>query len=89
MKKILWPKFGPSELKSGLKSVFLSFSEVCSLVFLKIEYKDSLQHYLTPSIGKTHEKNLGAQIWTKIGLEIRFSAFFSSVVISFPLNYIG
>ena len=66
-KKILGPKFGPKGTKSGLKLGVLHFLKFGSVVFLEIASSDSLQQCRTSSRGKTHEKNLGNQIWVKKG----------------------
>ena len=83
--KILRPKFEPNkQAKIRPKNeVFRYFLEFGSLAFLEIAYNNSLQQCLTPSRGKTHEKNFGTKIWvkrTKIEPEIRFFAIFSSLV---------
>ena len=56
-KKIWGLKFGPNELKSGLKLGFCYFRKFGSLVFLYIAYDDSLEQCLTTSRGETYEKN--------------------------------
>ena len=74
-------KFAPKGPKLVLKNVFCCFFKFGSLVFLEIAYGDSLQQCITSSRGKTHKKDWGGgQIWAKIGLDIRFSAIFSSLV---------
>ena len=85
LKKNWWPKFGPNAPKSGTKWVFFfcRLIEIGSYVFLKISYNDNLQQCLTSSRGKTQEKILGVQIWTKrakIAPVITFFAIFSSLL---------
>ena len=63
---------------------FWHFLKFGSLVFLEIEYNNSLQQCITPSRGDTHKKNLAVQIWAKTGQnqtqnQIFFSIFSSLV----------
>ena len=58
--KNLWePNLGQNGPKPGPKLVFLPFSQVSFISFLLIAYDDSLEHCLTTSRDKTHQKNLG------------------------------
>ena len=69
---------GPNVLNQDQDEILRHFIEFESQAFVEIAYNDSLGQYLTSSRGKTHEKNLGAQIWVKqvkIGPEVRFSPF--------------
>ena len=54
--------------------LFVIFFKFGSLVFLEMAQNDSLEHCVTPSRGKTHEKNLGG---AQIGSEIRVFVIFS------------
>ena len=58
--------------------------------FFLITYNDSLQQFITSSVGKIHEKHFWVQIMakgTKIGLKTRFCYFlkFSSLVLNFEI----
>ena len=57
LKKKWWSEFGPKGPKNQAQNdVFQHFLEFGSLVFLEIEYNDSLQQCLICSRGKTHRK---------------------------------
>ena len=69
------PKSGP---KLGFLSFFLKFGP---LVSLEITLDDSLEHCLTISRGKTHEKNFrGPKLVPKLG----FLLFSQGCIITFP-----
>ena len=70
-KKFSGPNLGQAKSgpKSGPKLGFCHFLKFVSLVFLEIAYNDSLQQCLVEV--KLTKKNLGPQIWAKIGLKIR------------------
>ena len=53
------------------------------VVSLEIEWNDGLEHCLTTSRAKTHEKNLGPQI----GSEIRLFAILSRLHQKFSLTF--
>ena len=72
-----------SQIRHKMSFFFCRFIEIGSYVFLKISYNDNLQQCLTSSRGKTQEKILGVQIWTKrakIAPVITFFAIFSSLL---------
>ena len=74
-KKILGAQICVKQAKIGSKiSLFCHFFKFGSLVFLEMAQDDSLEHRVTPSRGKTHEKNLGG---AQIGSEIRVFVIFS------------
>ena len=50
---------GPMDLNQAQNEVFRHFLEFGSYLFLEVAFNDSLQQYLTSSIGKTHEKKFG------------------------------
>ena len=50
-----------------------------SLVFFEISYSDSLQHCVTHSGGKAHEKTWGTQFWVKRAQNEGFFSQFSHV----------
>ena len=75
-----------------LETRFFAIFSFGSLVFLEIEYNDSLQQFITSSRGKTHEKkfwgpNLGHNM-PKSGPKLVFLPFSQVWFISFPLNCI-
>ena len=83
MKEIFGPKFKPKEPKSCLELFFCYFFKFGSLVFLEIEYSDSLEQCVTSTKGKTYKKDFGTKLWpkrTKIRPKISFFAIFSSLV---------
>ena len=59
--KNLWgPKFWSDRLNSGPKLVFLSFSQVWFICFPENCIDNNLEHCLTTSRCKNHEKSFGA-----------------------------
>ena len=54
------PEFGLNRPKLGPQLNFLSFSQVWFISFPRNFIDDSLEHCLTTSRGKTHEKSFGA-----------------------------
>ena len=84
LKKIFGsPNLGSMGLIQAQNEVFRHLLEFGSYVFLEIVYNDSLGQCLTSSRVKIHEKKFEVQIWakrTKIGLEIRFSNIFPSLL---------
>ena len=74
----MWPNGPKAVPKLSFLNHFLKFG---SLVFLEIEYNDSLQQSLTCTGGKIHEKNLGAP---NLSLKLGFLQFSQVWFISFP-----
>ena len=64
-KKIWEPKFWLSKPKSGPELLFLSFSQVWFINFPGNYIDNSLEHCLTTSRGKTHEKFFGPRSWVR------------------------
>ena len=64
-KKIWGLKFGPNGPKSVPKLNFLPKSEVRLISFPGNCIDDSLEHCLTTSRGKTHDKSFGASSWVQ------------------------
>ena len=62
-KKVWGPKFGSSRPKSSPKLNFLPFSQVWFISFPGNSINDSLEHCITTSRGKTHEKSFEAPSW--------------------------
>ena len=92
LKKIGRLNLDPTGIKSGPKWGFLSFSWVLDHMFsLGIACNDSLWQYLTPSRGKTHEKNWDSWFVSngpKSGPKLGFLPFCQVWFISFSLNCI-
>ena len=76
MKKIFGPKFRPKSPKSGPKLGYLSFFMFDALVFIKIEYNDSLQQRITSIRKKLSQKGFGEKIWVKTGQNQAQNLFF-------------
>ena len=64
--------------------VFCYFFKFGSLVFLEIAQDDSLEHDLTTSRGKTHEKNWGFQSGSRIRVFAIFSRFHHQFLLILP-----
>ena len=74
-------KFGPKGAKSGPKLGFSLFSQVWFISFPDIALDDSLEHCLTTSRGKTHEKTFGVP---KLDPKPGLLPFSLGYIISFP-----
>ena len=86
--KIYLQNFGGPN--SGPKQGFLPFPKFGLLVFPEIAYNDNLQHCLSTSRGKIHEKHFWAQYWVKqqkLSPKLSFLPF--SQVWCFLLNCTG
>ena len=57
----IWAK--QAKIRSKISFFFIHFPKFVSLVFLEVAYSDSLEHCLTTSRGKTHEKSFGVPSW--------------------------
>ena len=64
--------------------VFCYFFKFGSLVYLEIAQDDSLEHDLTTSRGKTHEKNCGFQSGSRIRVFAIFSRFHHQFLLILP-----
>ena len=78
---------GPNLRQTGQNRVqnkfFFNFLKLVLLVFPEIAYDYGLEHYLTTSRGKSHEKNFWGP---KLGPKLRFLPFVKVVLFSLILH---